>query len=59
MTLTVQQLIEKLQGFPADSVIAFEDLEDDQEFFIVSLNPGDNRLTIVISGEDLEEEEQG
>ncbi|MEH1874117.1 hypothetical protein [Nostoc sp.] len=59
MTLTVQELIEKLQAFPADSVIAFEDLEDDQEFFLVSLNPGDNRLTIVISGEDLEEEEEG
>ncbi|MCL6754550.1 hypothetical protein KBT16_27655 [Nostoc sp. CCCryo 231-06] len=56
MTITVQELIEKLQGFPAGSAIAIEDLDDDQEFFIASFSPGDNRLTIVITDE-LEEEE--
>ncbi|BBD64487.1 hypothetical protein NIES4072_18510 [Nostoc commune NIES-4072] len=55
MTITIQNLIEKLQGFPADSEIAFEDLDSDQEFFLVSLNPGDNRVTIVITAEPEEE----
>ncbi|MEH2200945.1 hypothetical protein [Nostoc sp.] len=54
--MTVRELIEKLQGFPADAEIAIEDLDDDQEFFIVGLNPGDGRLIVVITDE-LEEQE--
>lgn len=58
MTITVQKLIEKLQGFPADSEIAIEDLVSDQEFFLISLSSGDNRVTIVISDEPEEEGEE-
>ncbi|MEH2050079.1 hypothetical protein [Nostoc sp.] len=56
--MTVRELIETLQGFPADAEIAIEDLDDDEEFFIVGLNPGDNKVIIVITDE-LEEEEEG
>ena len=56
--ITVRELIETLQGFPADAEIVIEDLDDDHEFFIVGVNPGDNRVTIVITDE-LEEEEEG
>jgi hypothetical protein len=58
MKVTVQKLIEKLQGFPANSEIAFEDLVSDQEFFLISLSSGDNRVTIVISDEPEEEDEE-
>jgi hypothetical protein len=57
MIITVQELIEKLQGFPANSVIALEDLYNDVEFFIASFNPGDNRLTIGITDQAEEDEE--
>ncbi|MHC5862043.1 hypothetical protein [Nostoc sp.] len=57
MAITVQELVQKLNEFPADAEIAIENLDDDQEFFIVSFNPGDNRLTIVITDEEEEEEE--
>ncbi|MEH1783362.1 MAG: hypothetical protein V7K67_15460 [Nostoc sp.] len=56
--MTVRELIETLQGFPADAEIAMEDLDDDQEFFIVGVNPGDGRVTIVITDE-LEEGDEG
>ncbi|MEH1765785.1 hypothetical protein [Nostoc sp.] len=58
MAITVQELVQKLNEFPADAEIAIENLDDDQEFFIVSFNPGDNRLTIVITDELGEEEEE-
>ena len=59
MKITVGQLIQKLHEFPADAEIAIEDLDDDQEFFITSFSPGDNRVTIVITDELGEEEEEG
>ena len=59
MTITVQGLIEKLQGYPGDAEIAIENLEDDHEFFIASLGMGDNRLTIVITDQEEEEDEEG
>lgn len=52
---TVKELIEKLQEFPPDAVIAIEDLDDDQEYFIASFGRGDNQLTIVITSEEEEE----
>ncbi|MEH2331554.1 hypothetical protein [Nostoc sp.] len=54
MTTTVQELIETLQGFPANSVIAIADV-DDVEFAIVGFNPGGNEVIIVI-GEKVEPE---
>ncbi|WP_373525080.1 hypothetical protein [Nostoc sp.] len=57
MKITVNELREKLLEFPPESEIAIEDLDDDQEFFIASFNPGDNKLTIVITSEEEEEEE--
>ncbi|MEH2414468.1 hypothetical protein [Nostoc sp.] len=54
---TVKELIEKLHEFPPGAEVAIEDFEDDQEFFIISFAPGDNKLTIVISGEEEEDEE--
>ncbi len=59
MTITVQGLIEKLQGYPGDAELAIENLEDDQQFFIASLAPGDNKLTIVITDQEEEEDEEG
>ncbi|MEH1852671.1 MAG: hypothetical protein V7L11_13650 [Nostoc sp.] len=58
MKITVQELVQKLNEFPADAAIAIEDLDDDQEFFIVSFSPGDNKVIIVITNE-LGEEEEG
>ena len=63
MTTTVQQLIENLQQFPAASVVAVKDV-DDEEFAIVGFNPGGNGVTIVIGSKvesepDDESEEGG
>lgn len=57
MKVTVKELIEKLHEFPPDAEVAIESFENHEEFFIISFAPGDNRLTIVISGEEEEEEE--
>lgn len=59
MKVTVRQLIQKLHEYEPDAEVAIEDLDDDQEFFIASFSPGDNRLTIVITDELGEEEEEG
>ena len=56
MKITVQELIQKLHEFPADAAIELEDLDDDQQFFIVSFNAGDGRVAIVITDEEEEEE---
>ncbi|MHC5823136.1 MAG: hypothetical protein ACYT04_46715 [Nostoc sp.] len=56
MTITVQQLIQKLQGFRDDSLISIRDTDND-EFFLSNFIPRGNILTIVISTE--EEEEDG
>lgn len=58
MKITVQELIQKLHEFPADAAIAIEDLDDDQEFFVVSFELGDGRLAIVITDEEEEETEE-
>ncbi|MEH2390033.1 MAG: hypothetical protein V7K14_30570 [Nostoc sp.] len=58
MKVTIKELIEKLHEYPPDAEVALEDLEDDQEYFIISFAPGDNKLTIVISGEEEDEEEE-
>ncbi|WP_196517612.1 hypothetical protein [Nostoc sp. WHI] len=57
MQVTVKELIEKLQEFPQEAEIAIEELENDQEFYIISFHAGDNRVTIVISDEEEEETE--
>jgi hypothetical protein len=59
MKVTVKEFIEKLHDYPAEAEIAIEDIEDDQEYFIISFAPGDNKLTIVISSEEEDEEEEG
>lgn len=56
MTITVQGLIEKLQGYPGDAELAIEASADDQEFSIINFVPSDNKLTIVIRSEEEEEE---
>ncbi|MEH2456550.1 hypothetical protein [Nostoc sp.] len=58
MQLTVKQLIDKLQEFPAEAAIRLEDLDDDHELFLVSFQSGLGRLTIVITNEEEEDEEQ-
>lgn len=55
MKVTVKQLIEKLHEFPPEAEIVIEELQYDREFFIVSFNPGDNILTIVITDEEEKE----
>lgn len=35
MKVTVKELIEKLHEYPPDADVVIEDLDDDQEFFIV------------------------
>ncbi|MEH1882481.1 hypothetical protein [Nostoc sp.] len=57
MPITVQGLIEKLQGYPGDAEIAIENFADDEEFSIVNFAPSENRLTIVIADRELGEEE--
>ncbi|MDF5706533.1 MAG: hypothetical protein PUP90_02335 [Nostoc sp. S4] len=51
MTSTVQQLIEKLQQFPPDTVIILED-EIGDEFSLDSMSIADNQLVIKIEGEN-------
>ncbi|MEH2261016.1 hypothetical protein [Nostoc sp.] len=59
MKLTVQELIEQLQGFPADSAIAFEfDSGEEEEFNFVGLNPGEGKVIIVLSYIPLPEDEE-
>ncbi|MEH2157414.1 hypothetical protein [Nostoc sp.] len=57
MKLTVQELIEQLQGFPPDSAIEFDDLDEDRPIFLVGFNPGGNKLTIVVSSIDRDEQQ--
>ena len=57
--MKVKELIQKLHDFDPDAEVALEDLDDDQEFFITSFSPGDNKVTIVITDELGEEEEEG
>lgn len=54
---TVKELIETLYEYPPEAEIRIEDLKYDQEFSIVSFYPGDNILTIVITDEDIIEDE--
>ncbi|WP_189525062.1 hypothetical protein [Nostoc sp. 'Peltigera membranacea cyanobiont' 232] len=57
--MIVRELIEKLQQFPADSVIDIVDV-DYKEFAIVSFNPRGNTAIIVIGEKvDDEPEEEG
>ncbi|BAY74165.1 hypothetical protein NIES25_05750 [Nostoc linckia NIES-25] len=57
MTTTVQQLIEKLQGFPDNSVIVIKAAADEQQFLITDFNLEDNFLNIILSSQEEEEEE--
>ncbi|MBX9259408.1 hypothetical protein H1Q63_36750 [Desmonostoc muscorum CCALA 125] len=57
MTITVQQLIEKLQSFPGNAVVALRDA-DDEPLFITAFEPGVNELKIVISDDSEEEEDE-
>lgn len=56
MTITVQELITKLQGFRSDAVIALKNV-DNEDFYILSFVPKGNILNIVISEEPETEEE--
>lgn len=49
MKVTIKELIQKLHEFPLDAEIEIDDIEDDQEFFIINFSLGGNILTIEIS----------
>ncbi|MEH2080217.1 MAG: hypothetical protein V7K89_09440 [Nostoc sp.] len=55
MITTVQQLIEKLQQFPADSVVTVTTAADDQEFLIIELKSEDKSVSIIV-GESVDDE---
>ncbi|MDZ8227567.1 hypothetical protein [Nostoc sp. ChiVER01] len=56
MKLTVQELIEQLQAFPAHLVVNIEAAADGQELSIVNVVAEGNMLTIVTRSQEEEEE---
>ncbi|MFN6484024.1 MULTISPECIES: hypothetical protein [unclassified Nostoc] len=56
MTTTVLELIEKLQSYPANALLAIRN-DDEDEFAIVDYLPGKNTLVLVISETEDEEED--
>ncbi|MBG1267760.1 hypothetical protein [Nostoc sp. WHI] len=55
---TIRELIEKLQEFPPEAEILIEDIESDQQFFIMSFSQEFGRLLIGIGSEQEPEPEE-